>query len=232
MSAGNSVLIRIFIIENHRIVLWGLEKLIECAKHPMKVIGSAANCAEGFKLLQKLTADVILLDIDPDIENGLKEIPKLILGTKARLLVFTGARDKSLHEKVVLIGAMGVVDKETPVEKIPTAIVKVHEGEVWLDRTATGRVFVALSRKEGVTSGSKSGNSPNLTRREKEIVAYVSGHAKASARDIAKMLYISEHTLRNHLTSIYNKLEITNRMELFIYTQKNGSAKSFPYENH
>jgi len=230
MSSSNSVLIRVFIIENHNIVLWGLEKLIASAKHPMKVIGRATNCAEGLKLIQKLNADVSLLDIDSDIENGLKEIPKLIAGTKARFLVFTGTRDKLLHEKVVLMGAMGVVDKETPVEKILTAIVKVHEGQVWLDRTVTGRVFVALSRKEGIVTDAKGENHAKLTKREKEIVEHVTAHAEISARNIAKMLYISEHTLRNHLTSIYDKLEVTNRMELFVYAQKHGIAKPITFD--
>jgi DNA-binding NarL/FixJ family response regulator len=230
MSSSNSVPIRVFIIENHSIVLWGLEKLIASAKHPMKVIGRATSCVEGLKLIQKLTADVILLDIDSDIDNGLKEIPELIAGTKARFLVFTGTRNKALYEKVVLLGAMGVVDKETPVEKILTAIVKVHEGEIWLDRTVTGRVFVALSRKEGIATDAKGENHAKLTKREQEIVEHVAAHTEASARNIAKMLYISEHTLRNHLTSIYDKLEVTNRMELFVYAQKHGIAKTITFD--
>ena len=230
MSGSNSVPIRVFIIENQHIVLWGLEKLIASASHPMQVIGRAASCTEGLKFLEKLTADLILLDIDPDIDNGLKDIPKLVTETEARLLIFTGVRDRLLYEKVVLLGAMGVVDKETPVEKILTAIVKVYEGQVWLDRTVTGRVFVALSRKEGMTRSAQGENLSRLTRREKEIVTCVSGHAEAGSRDIARLLHISEHTLRNHLTAIYNKLKVTNRMELFVYAQKNGFTKSIPLQ--
>jgi two-component system nitrate/nitrite response regulator NarL len=136
--------------------------------------------------------------------------------------------DKVLYEKIVLLGAMGVVDKETPVDKILTAIVKVHEGQIWLDRTVTGRVFVALSRKEAITKSAQGENLARLTQREKEIVSFISGHAEAGARDIAKMLHISEHTLRNHLTAIYEKLEVTNRMELFVYAQKNGLTTPLP----
>jgi DNA-binding CsgD family transcriptional regulator len=65
----------------------------------------------------------------------------------------------------------------------------------------------------------------SLTEREREIVAVAATHAGANAKAIAEMLFISEHTLRNHLTSIYDKLQVANRLELFAYAHKHGLAK-------
>jgi DNA-binding CsgD family transcriptional regulator len=64
-----------------------------------------------------------------------------------------------------------------------------------------------------------------LTVREREIVAITAGNAGATAKTISQILFISEHTLRNHLTSIYNKLEVANRLELFAYAHKHGLIK-------
>jgi DNA-binding NarL/FixJ family response regulator len=132
-------------------------------------------------------------------------------------------RDKAVHDEAVLAGAYGVVEKESPAEIILTAIEKVHEGQIWLDRVSTGRVFVEFSR-EGAASASdpERAKIASLTYRERELVAVTTSNAGATAKVIAQLLHISEHTLRNHLTSIYTKLDCANRLELFAYAHKYG----------
>ena len=226
MSAQNSAPIRVFLIDDHRSILWGLERLIESAKPRMQVVGSATNCAEALKLLDKAAPDVILLDIDLRNESGVDAMPELIAKSKAKILVLTGVRDKSLHDKAVLAGARGVVEKEASAETILVAIEKVHEGQLWLDRAATGRIFVEFSRK-----GAAQAPDPEqlkisaLTDREREIIAVTAANAGATAHAIADMLHISEHTLRNHLTSVYDKLGVANRLELFAYAHQHGLTK-------
>jgi two-component system, NarL family, nitrate/nitrite response regulator NarL len=226
MSPQNAAPIRVFIIDDHRSILWGLERLIESGTPTMQVVGTATSCAEALNTLNAASPDVILLDIDLGDENGVDEIPKLVANARARILILTGVRDESLHDKAVLAGASGVVVKEASAETILTAIEKVHEGQLWLDRIATGRIFFEFSRENATQAvDPERAKISSLTEREREIVAVASSNAGANARSIADLLSISEHTLRNHLTSIYNKLDVANRLELFAYAHKHGLTK-------
>lgn len=226
MLSQNSVPIRVFLIDDHRSILWGLERLIDSGKPAMQVVGSATSCAEALTMIEKLAPDVILLDIDLGGENGINELPKLIAKTRAKILVLTGVRDRSTHDNAVLAGASGVVEKETSAETILTAIGKVHAGQLWLDRAATGRVFVEFTREAAIQAADpERAKMASLTDREREIAIATVTNAGATAKTIAQSLHISEHTLRNHLTSIYDKLGVDNRLGLYAYANKHGLTK-------
>jgi DNA-binding NarL/FixJ family response regulator len=228
MTSQSGAPIRVFLIDDHRSILWGLERLIESGSPPMKVVGSATNHTEALRLLDDASPDVILLDLDLGKENGIDAIPKLIAAAAtAKVLVLTGLRDKVTHDKAVLAGAKGVVEKEASAQTILTAIAKVNEGQLWLDRAAAGRIFVEFSRKGAAAQAPdpEELKIAALTDRERQIIAGISTNAGATARTIAEKLHISEHTLRNHLTSIYDKLDVANRLELFAYAHKHGLTK-------
>ena len=218
--------IKILLVDDHRSVLWGLEKLIEGASPPMEVLGKATNSVEAMQLLNGIRPDIILLDLDLGGENGIHAIPALIAKSTSKILVLTGSRDPAVHDSAVLAGAMGVVEKGESADTILKAIQKVHEGEVWLNRVATGRVFVEMAR-----SKASDGTDPeqkkiaSLTPRERQIVAEIGGDAAASSRVIAERLRISEHTLRNHIASIYEKLQVSSRLELFAYAGRHHILK-------
>ena len=209
--------IRVLLVDDHRTILWGLEKLIESGKPKMQVVGSATNSSEALKAIEKTSPDVILLDLDLGHENGLDAIPGLIAASSAKVLVLTGLRDETLHHRAVLAGARGVIEKETRAESILMAIAKVHEGEIWLDRAATGKLLVEISRKSASAVDPDQEKIATLTVREREIIGLAAANAGGTARSIAEKLHISEHTLRNHLTSIYEKLGVANRLELFAF---------------
>lgn len=226
MTAASTAPIRVFLIDDHRSILWGLERLIHSGKPAMDVAGIATSCAEALPLLDQAAPDVILLDMDLGKESGLEAIPRLMARSPAKILVLTGLRDQAVHDQAVLAGARGVVEKEAPAETILAAIAKVHEGQLWLDRAATGRVFLEFSRQgAGPAVNPEQEKIASLTERERKIVSFLVTHAGATARVIAGELLISEHTLRNHLTSIYDKLAVANRLELFAYAQKHGLDK-------
>ena len=218
--------IRILLLDDHRSVLWGLEKLIE-GEHPrMQVVGKATTSAEALKLLDEVQPDIILLDLDLGGENGSNAIQSLIAKSKAKVLVLTGSRDIAVHDAAVLAGARGVVEKGEPAETILKAVRKVHEGEIWLDRSATGRIFLELSRsKANEAQNPEQRKIASLTPRERQIVAEIGSDAAAGSKVIAERLHISEHTLRNHIASIYEKLEVSSRLELFAYAGKHGITR-------
>lgn len=218
--------IRVLLIDDHRSVLWGLEKLIDSQKPKMQVVGKFTSFAEASTHLKELLPDVILLDLDLGGEQGIDIIPRLTPITKAKVLVLTGSRDAALHDRAVIAGAKGVLEKENSAETILTAIERVHEGQLWMDQARMGRIILELSRKKSVEE-----NDPelkkiaSLTPRERNIVIAVTTRAGATGSDVAKALHVSESTLRNHLSSIYAKLEVSNRLELWDYAHKNGLNK-------
>lgn len=218
--------IRILLLDDHRSVLWGLEKLIE-GEHPrMQVVGKATTSAEALKLLDEVQPDIILLDLDLGGENGSNAIQSLMAKSKAKVLVLTGSRDIAVHDAAVLAGAMGVVEKGEAAETILKAIRKVYEGEIWLDRSATGRIFLELSRsKAAEAQNPEQRKIASLTPRERQIVVEIGSDAAAGSKVIAERLHISEHTLRNHIASIYEKLEVSSRLELFAYAGKHGITR-------
>ncbi|MCX7184089.1 MAG: response regulator transcription factor [Nitrosospira sp.] len=217
---------RVLLIGRYPIVLWGLEKLIDSQKSRMKVVGKFTHCAEALSQLEKLSADVILLDRDLGIENAVDDIPRLTGLSKAKIMILTGSRDPSAHVSAVLAGAKGVVEKEEGVEIILRAIEKVHEGQLWLDRTSMGMLVIELSnRKVSEKRDPAQQRVGTLTDREREIVATVTSHSGATGTVIAEMLHISESTLRKHLSSIYEKLGLSSRLELWDYAHKRGLNK-------
>ncbi|MDP1708668.1 MAG: response regulator transcription factor [Gammaproteobacteria bacterium] len=229
MNASHNPPIRILLVDDHRSILWGLEKLIESARPRMDVVGTATSTAEAIGLTRKHSPDVILLDMDLAGESSVDAIPELIAAARARVLVLTGVRDTAAHDRAVLAGARGVVGKGEPAEAILSTIEKIHDGQLWLNRAATSRIFMEFSRR--------SSNQPmnpeerriaTLTDRERDIVCVMSAHASTPAKDVAGLLRISEHTLRNHLTSIYGKLGVASRLELFDYAHKRGLDKAAP----
>lgn len=215
--------IKIFLIDDHRSVLWGLEKLIECEKQTMEVIGTATNSADALKLLETLKPNIILIDLDLNGESGVKLIPALMAKSKAHILVLTGTRDVSLQDSAIIAGAKGIVEKGETAETILKAINMVHKGEVWLNRSMTSRIFNEFMRKKNeIADDPEQHKIALLTRKERLTIAEFGNDSTASTRDIATRLFISENTLRNHLTSIYSKLGLSNRLELFVYANKHG----------
>ena len=214
------------LIDDHRSVLWGLEKLIESEKPRMEVVGTATNSVEAFALLETISPDIIVIDLDLNGESGVNVIPTLLSKSSAVVLVLTGTRDLLLHDAAIIAGARGVVDKGDTAGTILRAITKVHQGEVWIDRSATNRIFNEFSRqKNTVIENPEQLKIATLTRKERLTAAEISNDATANTKTIAARLFISENTLRNHLTSIYAKLELSSRLELFVYSKKHGISK-------
>lgn len=218
--------IRIMLVDAHRCMLWGLEKLIDSEKPAMEVVGTATSAAEAMRVAGTVAPDVILIDLDLNGECSVGSIPGLIEKSKAIVLVLTGTRDHSLHDSAMLAGARGVVEKAETAETILKAIAMVHKGEIWIDRSSTSRIFNELSRRKTTAlANPEQKKIASLTRKERSTVAEIAHDAMASTHTIAERLCISENTLRNHLTSIYSKLELGNRLELYVYANKHGINK-------
>lgn len=213
--------IRVLLVDDHRTVLWGLEKLIEGESPGMVVVGKATSGAEAIEIVDRVRPDVIVLDIELGERSGIDAIPELLARSKAKVLLLTEQRNSPLHDRAVLAGARGIVFKEDPAETIIKAIDRVHKGEIWLDRVTTGRILVELQNGSPRRQDPDWATTARLTARERELIEELVQDPSANYTKIAGKLRITEHTVRNHLTSIYSKLRVQNRLELFVYASKN-----------
>lgn len=226
MSESTENPIRILLVDDHQSFLWGLVKLIESDGPGMKVIGTAPDMHEAIVIAEREQPDVILLDIDLNGVSSLESMSALLKITKSSVLMLTGLRDIEIRDRAMLSGARGVVLKEAPAELILKAIKCVNRGEIWLDRVSTGRIFTKLLNPLVGEASPEAARIGSLTPREREIIDVIITHGRSTNKEIAGHLNMSEHTLRNHLSSIYSKLEVENRLELAMYALKHGLGKA------
>ncbi len=218
--------IRVFIAEDHQITLWGLHRLIDAASPRMQVIGTASSHTELMNHDAAAQADVILLDLDLAGEDSGASLAVLRQRCPGRVLVLTAADDIAVHRAAVMKGARGVVHKSEPADTILTAIEKVNAGEVWLHRALLGEVLGMLTDSSPTAAPRQTDPDAqriaSLTPREREIVVTMMRSAGAKQLSVAADLGMSEHTLRNHLTTIYSKLRVRGRLELHVYASTHG----------
>ena len=210
--------IRVLLVDDHKTMLWGLERLIESENPRMQVIGKATNKAEIFAILKLSKPDVVLLDLDLNGENSLDFLEELLQESQARVLVFTGSQDPVVHQRAIINGASGVVLKNENADITLRAIKYVHAGELWFDRAATSRLLRSLNAPVPTFSKANQLNKiATLTPKERQVITAMALIPGARNKVVADRLCISEHTLRNHLTGIYAKLDLENRLELCMF---------------
>lgn len=214
--------IRVLLVDDQQIVLWGLEKLIESVKPRMEIVGVATNLSDAKRLVSEKNPDILILNIYLDETDCVNHIPDFASNGNTRVVVFTETHDKEVIDRAVLSGARGVVHKKESMQTVLRAIEKIYDGELWLDRITTGRILLQNSRiRRKVSSDTDTDKIAMLTRKECMILrAFSDGTGGEQNKQIAAKLCMSEHTLRNHLTSIFSKLGIKNRFSLFAYAKQ------------
>jgi two-component system, NarL family, nitrate/nitrite response regulator NarL len=207
---------RIMIVDDHPTMVWGLEQLIATQSPRMQVVATARSADEALNQAQAFRPDVVLLDLDlGGLRSGLDILPVLSRQQDCQVLVLTGQRKTQTLDQAVQLGARGVLRKDVSAETVIKAIDKVHSGEVWLDRTSMARMLNGLRQR--ADRDPEQARRATLTQREKKIIQVILAGHGAGNKVLATRLFISEHTLRNHLSSIYHKLGVSNRLELYVY---------------
>ncbi|MBC7932249.1 MAG: response regulator transcription factor [Rubrivivax sp.] len=211
------------IVDDHRMVRDGIRMLVE-SRPGMTVVGEAANVADALALIEKESPDILLLDLDLKSETGLELLPQVkAVSEGTRVLILTGLRDPEAHQQCVRLGAKGLVPKESASSTLIKAIEKVHAGEIWFDRNMMSSLLSdVLSEKNGKRDDPEAVKIASLTEREREVTGLVCLGLKN--KQIADRLFISDTTVRHHLTSIFSKLEVSDRLELVIYSYRYGLA--------
>jgi DNA-binding NarL/FixJ family response regulator len=214
--------IRILLVDDHKTMLWGLERLILAEGPAFELVGSASDGAEAKALCAALRPDIVLLDLDLKGSSSLEFLPALLENGVSRVVILSANRDQATLASAVKLGARGVVSKEAPTEDVLLAVKKVYGGELWLDQSLMQALLGQLVTPSAPAVNPEAGRIATLTARERDVVKLIVQGNGALNKDLAERAFISERTLRNHLTTIYQKLDVANRLELYVYATKHG----------
>jgi DNA-binding NarL/FixJ family response regulator len=226
MMPGSSINpIRIVLLDAQTLFRVGLRYILE-GQPGMVVVGDAGNINDSVELITSNNPDIILLELNLEGQPEMEIIPELVKASGgARLILLTAMNNPKVEQKAVEEGVVGVISKTQPPEILIKAIEKVHAGEVWLERSLIANVLGRLSRSQPPIKLDQEAVSINsLSEREKEVVKLI-GQGYKNKR-ISSELCISETTVRHHLTSIYDKLGVSDRLELLVFAHRYGLVTS------
>ncbi len=213
--------IRVLLVCSERVTRAALRALID--GHPeTSVVGDVDSLDVALTTILSDRPDVTVLDPDHYQGDDVADLLRASI-TETRILLLTGSPTSTPIAEALENGAVGLVLKQQSPEMLIKAIERVHAGELWLDRAATTRLIAELSGANHLEHSDPAiERAALLTRRERQVIMLVGEGLRNS--QIAHRLYISEVTVRNHLTSTFRKLEVANRFQLVAYAFQHGLA--------
>ena len=218
--------IRIVVADDHPIFRDGLCKLL-ALEDDFEVVAQAQDGRQVLDVLQQYEPDILLLDLKMPGLDGLATLQRLqVAKNKTRVIVLTASDDKNEFVQAMKLGTSGIVLKQTATELLIKSIRKVHAGEIWLDSHTTAAVIRQFVANDDSPPSAPQATAPRdrerspLSQREREIVALVAQGFKN--KEMAEKMFISEQTVKNHLHNIFDKLGVSDRLELALYAIHNN----------
>ncbi|MDR3560103.1 MAG: response regulator transcription factor [Negativicutes bacterium] len=216
--------IRILIADDHALLRQGIKNVLEL-EQDFDIVGEAGDGEEAVKKAGELLPDIALVDINMPRLNGL-EVTKRIRDSlsSVKVIVLTIHDDESYVVEVVKAGAAGYLLKDVEPSMLIKAIRTVYEGESFIYPTLAKKLFGEITRLEGERRQGPAnilqhGREERLTLRELEVLQLI---AKGlSNQEIAGKLFLSEKTVKNHLTNIFRKIDVNDRTQAVLYAIKN-----------
>jgi len=207
--------IRIVIADDHPIFRDGLRRLLELERD-FRVVGEASDGAQAIDLVGKLQPDILLLDLAMPNLPGLEALAELARGAApVRTIMLTAAIERTQIVEALQLGARGIVLKDSATQLLMKAVRSVMAGQYWLGRESVSDLVAAL--RDLMPRGGEGAPQKRfgITPRELEVIsAIVAGYTN---KDIAQKFSISEQTVKHHLTNIFDKLGVSNRLELALF---------------
>jgi DNA-binding NarL/FixJ family response regulator len=200
------------LVDDHEVVRLGLMTLIN-DQADMEVVGEAGTASEALLAVERLRPDVVLMDIRLPGEGGLEATERITHAfPESKVVILTSFADDGLVVRAIQAGAAGYVLKQVGNEELLRAIQAAARGQAVLDPMTTQRL---LARVRETERRAEQDAFRELSAREMEVLAEVArGHTNAQ---IGRSLYLSEKTVRNYVSTILEKLHLTNRIELATY---------------
>ena len=212
--------IKVVIVDDHALIREGIKKLLEL-EESLEMVGLAGDGYEALKIISEVQPDVVLLDINMPNMNGIDCLRQIKLHhPDIKVIMLTIHEDAQYLIETINIGAEGYVLKDAEVSSLIKAINNVVSGEVYIHPTLSG-ILVREYRRKDKTSEEYSENE--LTKREYEVIRLIS--RGFNNKEIATELFISEKTVKNHVSNIFKKIKVTDRTQAALYAIKNNITK-------
>jgi DNA-binding NarL/FixJ family response regulator len=208
--------ITVLIADDHPVVRQGLRVLLSL-EDDIEVVGEVGDGAEAVSLAAALVPDVILLDLKLPVLDGLGVVADLRdRGLPSRTLVLTSVADQASVTVAMRAGAAGFLYKDVDPDALVRAVRSVHDGNTVLAPEAAGSLVRSRARAAAVAG------LDALTAREREVLAQLA--EGRSNREIARLLHMSEKTVKTHVSSILAKLGVADRTQAALYAVRNTPA--------
>lgn len=213
--------IEVIIADDHVLIREGIKQILEL-EDDIVVIGQAGNGEEAFDMAMKLNPDIVLLDINMPKLNGIETLRKFKdMGVKSKVIILTIHEDKEYILKTLKLGANGYMLKDSNADSLVKGIRDVARGEKYIQPSVAELVSKTSNCDEYLNIGIDKINS--LTKREYEVLILIA--EGLNNKDIADRLYISEKTVKNHVSNIFRKLDLNDRVQAAIFAYKNNIKK-------
>ncbi|MCG3208798.1 MAG: Response regulator protein VraR [Anaerolineae bacterium] len=211
--------LRILLVDDHEVVRLGLTTLLGDVAD-VELVGESGSGREALQACERLSPDVVILDIRLPDQSGVEVCRQIVeRWPHIKVIILTSYLSDDLVAEAIVAGAAGFVRKQVGNESLLQAIEAVRRGEALLDPQTTRQVLRRMRQAERLID---AGAFRSLSKRELEVLLLVS-RGKGN-REIAENLQVSETTVRNHVTSLLDKLGLSNRIELATYAVKHHLA--------
>lgn len=213
--------IRVALVDDHPIIRNALRGLL-ALENDIEVVGEGSTGRQVAALIATTSPDILILDLSMPEMDGLTALGELQrAGSKVKVIILTASEDKNDFVRAMKLGCCGIVTKQTVSDQIAEIVRRVYGGEVWLDPHTTAAVMKQCGPEtDTMVLSAEVKRNRELSQREREIVSLVArGHKN---REIAEKMFITEQTVKNHLHNVFDKLGVSDRLELALHAIHSG----------
>ena len=217
--------IRILIADGHPIVLEGLRSVLS-HQTSLHVVGEAVDGMEAIEKTVNLDPDVVLMELKLPRVDGLTVLRSIkARADRSKVILFSSSENKEEFVEAMKLGCSGILSKDSAVSLIEKSISKVYAGEIWLDSNTTAAVIRQFASPTDfppihAPNGKATRERAQLSQREREIIILIAQGYKN--KEIAEKMFITEQTVKNHLHNVFDKLGVSDRLELALYAIHNS----------
>ncbi len=218
--------IRVLVADSQPIVREGLRTVL--GNQPgIQIVGEASDGMEAIDKSVHLDPDIVLMDVKLPRVDGLTVIRSIhTRAPRTKVLLFASSEHREDFVEAMKLGCSGVLLKEGPIQLIEKSLLKVQAGEIWLDSNTTAAVIrqfaapVTVEAHPVPVNGKPNRERMQLSQREREIIVLIAQGYKN--KEIAEKMFITEQTVKNHLHNVFDKLGVSDRLELALYAIHNS----------
>ncbi|MGL4362914.1 MAG: response regulator [Cellulosilyticaceae bacterium] len=209
--------LNLIIIDDHPLIRAGIRQLLSIYPD-MNIVAEGSNGEEAIELVNTNPCDILLLDINMPVLNGIEATKKIrITHPNLKIIMFTVENDFYTLQEAISLDVNGYLLKESAGDTLIDAINHVHSEGHFIDQLLTKHIFSIMKTDKTTITNTTPSSTPfsHLTSREKDILYYIS--RGLTNKQIAAKLYLSEKTIRNTITSLFKKINVKDRVQATIY---------------